>query len=77
MDQQKVIRYDAISCVAARCIALCLMLPYQSDTRRNGAAHGYMQAGYAQIEAAKKHPCKATMEKAAAAMGITLEQLAY
>lgn len=34
------------------------------------------QAGYAQIEAAKR-PRKATLEKAAAAMGITLEQLAY
>jgi DNA-binding XRE family transcriptional regulator len=34
------------------------------------------QAGYAQIEAAKR-PRKTTLEKAAAAMGITLEQLAY
>lgn len=34
------------------------------------------QAGYAQIEAAKR-PRKKTLEKAAAAMGITLDQLAY
>jgi len=37
---------------------------------------GITQAGYAQIEAAKR-PRKATLEKAAAAMGITLDQLAY
>lgn len=37
---------------------------------------GITQAGYAQIEAAKR-PRKKTLEKAAAAMGITLEQLAY
>lgn len=37
---------------------------------------GITQAGYAQIEAAKR-PRKATLEKATAAMGITLEQLAY
>lgn len=34
------------------------------------------QAGYAQIEAAKR-PRKATLIKAAAALGITLEQLVY
>lgn len=34
------------------------------------------QAGYAQIEAARR-PRKATLEKAATAMGITLEQLGY
>lgn len=37
---------------------------------------GITQAGYAQIEAAKR-PRKKTLEKAAAAMGITLDQLAY
>ncbi len=37
---------------------------------------GMTQAGYAQIESAKR-PCKATLEKAAAALGITTEQLAY
>lgn len=37
---------------------------------------GITQAGYAQIEAAKR-PRKATLEKAAAALGISLEQLAY
>lgn len=37
---------------------------------------GISQAGYAQIEAAKR-PRKATLEKAAAALGISLEQLAY
>jgi len=37
---------------------------------------GITQAGYAQIEAARR-PRKVTLEKAAAAMGITLEQLAY
>jgi len=37
---------------------------------------GITQAGYAQIEAAKC-PRKATLEKAATALGITLEQLAY
>ena len=37
---------------------------------------GITQAGYAQIESAKR-PRKATLEKAAAALGITLEQLAY
>lgn len=36
---------------------------------------GISQAGYAQIEAAKR-PRKATLEKAAAALGISLEQLA-
>lgn len=36
---------------------------------------GITQAGYAQIEAAKR-PRKATLEKAAAALGISLEQLA-
>ena len=36
---------------------------------------GITQAGYAQIESAK-HPRKATLLKAAEAMGITLEQLA-
>lgn len=37
---------------------------------------GISQAGYAQIEAAKK-PRKATLQKAADALGISLEQLAY
>jgi len=37
---------------------------------------GITQAGYAQIEAAKR-PRKATLVKAAAALGISLEQLAY
>ncbi len=37
---------------------------------------GMTQAGYAQIESAKR-PRKATLEKAAAALGITTEQLAY
>lgn len=37
---------------------------------------GITQAGYAQIEAAKR-PRKTTLQKAADAMGITLEQLAY
>jgi DNA-binding XRE family transcriptional regulator len=37
---------------------------------------GITQAGYAQIEAAKR-PRKATLQKAAEALGITLEQLAY
>ena len=37
---------------------------------------GITQAGYAQIEAAKR-PRKATLEKAAIALGISLEQLAY
>jgi DNA-binding XRE family transcriptional regulator len=37
---------------------------------------GITQAGYAQIEAAKR-PRKATLNKAAEALGITLEQLAY
>jgi DNA-binding XRE family transcriptional regulator len=37
---------------------------------------GISQAGYAQIEAAKR-PRKSTLQKAAEAMGITLEQLAY
>ncbi|MCW5618245.1 MAG: helix-turn-helix transcriptional regulator [Nitrosomonas sp.] len=37
---------------------------------------GITQAGYAQIESAKR-PRKATLEKAAAALGISLEQLAY
>lgn len=37
---------------------------------------GITQAGYAQIEAAKR-PRKTTLQKAAAALGITLEQLAY
>ena len=36
---------------------------------------GITQAGYAQIESAKR-PRKATLEKAALAMGISLEQLA-
>lgn len=35
---------------------------------------GITQAGYAQIEAAKR-PRKATLEKAAAALGLSLEQL--
>lgn len=37
---------------------------------------GITQAGYAQIESAKR-PRKATLEKVAVAMGVTLEQLAY
>ena len=37
---------------------------------------GITQAGYAQIEAAKR-PHKVTLQKAAEALGITLEQLAY
>ena len=37
---------------------------------------GITQAGYAQIEAAKR-PRKASMIKAANALGISLEQLAY
>jgi DNA-binding XRE family transcriptional regulator len=37
---------------------------------------GITQAGYAQIEAAKR-PRKTTLQKAADALGITLEQLAY
>ena len=37
---------------------------------------GITQAGYAQIEAAKR-PRKATLQKAAEALGISLEQLAY
>ena len=37
---------------------------------------GISQAGYAQIEAAKR-PRKATLLKAAEALGISLEQLAY
>lgn len=37
---------------------------------------GITQAGYAQIEAAKR-PRKTTLEKAALALGISLEQLAY
>ena len=37
---------------------------------------GITQAGYAQIEASKR-PRKATLQKAADAMGITLNQLAY
>lgn len=37
---------------------------------------GITQAGYAQIESARR-PRKKALEKAAAVMGITLEQLAY
>jgi len=37
---------------------------------------GISQAGYAQIEAAKR-PRKAKLQKAADALGITLEQLGY
>jgi DNA-binding XRE family transcriptional regulator len=37
---------------------------------------GISQAGYAQIEAAKR-PRKATLQKAADALGISLEQLGY
>jgi len=37
---------------------------------------GITQAGYAQIEAAKR-PRKPTLQKAAEALGITLEKLAY
>jgi len=49
-----------------------LMLTQEEMAKRMGIT----QAGYAQIEAAKR-PRKATLEKAAAAMGITLDQLAY
>lgn len=49
-----------------------LMLTQEEMAKRMGIT----QAGYAQIEAARR-PRKATLEKAAAAMGITLEQLAY
>ena len=46
-------------------------------TKTDMAEHmGITQAGYAQIGAAKR-PCKATLQKAAEAFGITLEQLAY
>ncbi|QOJ23158.1 MAG: helix-turn-helix transcriptional regulator [Gammaproteobacteria bacterium] len=49
-----------------------LMLTQEEMAKRMGIT----QAGYAQIESAKR-PRKATLEKAAAAMGITLDQLAY
>lgn len=49
-----------------------LMLTQEEMAQRMGIT----QAGHAQIEAAKR-PRKATLEKAAAAMGVTLEQLAY
>lgn len=49
-----------------------LMLTQEEMAKRMGIT----QAGYAQIEAAKR-PRKPTLEKAATAMGITLEQLAY
>lgn len=49
-----------------------LMLTQEEMAKRMGIT----QAGYAQIESAKR-PRKATLEKAATAMGITLEQLAY
>lgn len=49
-----------------------LMLTQEEMAKRMGIT----QAGYAQIEAAKR-PRKATLEKAATAMGITLDQLAY
>lgn len=50
-----------------------LMLTQTDMAERMGISH---QAGYAQIEAAKR-PRKATRQKAADALGITLEQLAY
>lgn len=49
-----------------------LMLTQEEMAQRMGIT----QASYAQIEAAKR-PRKATLERAAVAMGITLEQLAY
>ena len=49
-----------------------LMLTQEDMAKRMGIT----QAGYAQIESAKR-PRKATLEKAAAALGISLEQLAY
>ena len=49
-----------------------LMLTQDEVAKRMGIT----QAGYAQIESSKR-PRKATLEKAAAAMGITLDQLAY
>jgi DNA-binding XRE family transcriptional regulator len=49
-----------------------LMLTQSEMAKRMGIT----QAGYAQIEAAKR-PRKATLEKAAIALGISLEQLAY
>ena len=49
---------------------------YLNLTQAELAEHmGITQAGYAQIEAAKR-PRKATLLKAADALGITLEQLA-
>ncbi len=53
-------------------IVLEVEIPQEEMAKRMGIT----QAGYAQIEAAKR-PRKATLEKAAAAMGITLDQLAY
>lgn len=49
-----------------------LMLTQEEIAKRMGIT----QAGYAQIEAAKR-PRKTTLQKAADALGITLEQLAY
>ncbi|SJM90602.1 Helix-turn-helix domain protein [Crenothrix polyspora] len=49
-----------------------LMLTQEDIAKRMGIT----QAGYAQIEAAKR-PRKTTLQKAADALGITLEQLAY
>lgn len=49
-----------------------LMLTQEEIAQRMGIS----QAGYAQIEAAKR-PRKATLQKAAEVLGITLEQLAY
>ncbi|MBX3628554.1 MAG: helix-turn-helix transcriptional regulator [Nitrosomonas sp.] len=49
-----------------------LMLTQEDMAKRMGIT----QAGYAQIESAKR-PRKATLEKAAAALGISLEQLVY
>ena len=50
----------------------CLMLTQSEMAERMGIT----QAGYAQIEATKR-PRKATLEKAAIALGISLAQLAY
>lgn len=49
-----------------------LMLTQSEMAKRMGIS----QAGYAQMEAAKR-PRKATLQKAADALGISLEQLGY
>ncbi|SDY67849.1 helix-turn-helix transcriptional regulator [Nitrosomonas sp. Nm58] len=54
----------------------CVVRPGMIANDVAGKRMGITHAGYAQIEAAKR-PRKATLEKAAAAMGIILEQLAY